>query len=92
MPRRKSVNLIRDIGVDTRYGSALVQKMINIVMERGKKSIARKIVYEAFDVIEQRIKGDKEKTFALFEKATANIRPLVEVRSRRWWWCVSNSC
>ncbi|MDQ5890316.1 MAG: small subunit ribosomal protein [Candidatus Dependentiae bacterium] len=83
MPRRKSVNFVRDIGVDARYGSPLVQKLINIVMERGKKSIARKIVYEAFDVMEQRIKGDKEKTFALFEKAVVNIRPVVEVRSRR---------
>ena len=83
MPRRKSVNFVRDIGVDARYGSPLIQKLINIVMERGKKSVARKIVYEAFDVIESRIKGDKEKTFALFDKAVTNIRPLVEVRSRR---------
>ena len=45
MPRRKSVNFVRDIGVDARYGSPLIQKMINVVMERGKKSIARKIVY-----------------------------------------------
>ncbi len=83
MPRRKSVNFIRDIGVDDRYQSQLVQKMINVIMERGKKSVARGIVNEAFDVIERRIKGDKEKVFALFEKATANIRPVIEVRSRR---------
>ena len=47
MPRRKSVNFVRDIGVDARFSSPLVQKFINIVMERGKKSLARKIVYEA---------------------------------------------
>jgi len=83
MPRRKSVNFIRDIGVDARFGSPLIQKMINIVMERGKKALARKIVYEAFDVLESRLKGDREKALALFEKAVTNIRPVVEVRSRR---------
>jgi small subunit ribosomal protein S7 len=83
MPRRKSVNLVRDIGVDPRFKSPLVQKMINVVMERGKKELARKIVYEAFDVIERRIKGDASKAFELFEKAVGNIRPMIEVRSRR---------
>lgn len=83
MPRRKSVNFIRDIGVDARFQSPLVQKMINVVMERGKKETARKIVYEAFDVIERRIKGDSGKAFELFEKAVSNIRPMIEVRSRR---------
>lgn len=83
MPRRKSVNFIREIGVDTRFQSPVVQKLINVLMERGKKSIARAIVNDAFDVITAKIKGDDAKAFALFEKALTNIRPLVEVRSRR---------
>ena len=83
MPRRKSVNFVRDIGVDTRFGSPIVQKLINVVMERGKKSVARSIVYGAFDILEQKNKGDKEKAFEVFEKALSNIKPMVEVRSRR---------
>lgn len=82
MPRRKSVNFIRDIGVDTRFNSRVVQKFINIVMERGKKTVAQRIVYEAFDVIAKK-EGSQEKAYALFEKAIANIRPALEVRSRR---------
>lgn len=83
MPRRKSVNYVRDVGVDARYSSPVVQKLINVVMERGKKSLAQKIVYGAFDVVEKRIKGDRDKAFAMFEKALGNIKPAVEVRSRR---------
>ncbi len=83
MPRRKSVNLIRDVGVDSRFGSGVVQKFINIVMERGKKSVARAIVYEAFDVIAKKAGGDDKKALMLFEKAMGQIRPFVEVKSRR---------
>ncbi len=83
MPRRKKVLLKRDIGVDDRFGSLLIQKFINVIMERGKKSIARSIVYEAFDCISQKLSGDDKKAFILFEKAMENIKPYVEVRSRR---------
>ncbi len=83
MPRRKSVNLVREVGVDPRFGSGVVQKFINIVMECGKKSIARGIVYEAFDVIAKKIGGDEKKALALFEKAMGQVRPFVEVKSRR---------
>jgi len=82
MPRRKSVNLIRDIGVDPRFQSFFVQKLINMVMERGKKSIARAIVYEAFDVLSKKVGGDA-KAFGLFEKALGQVKPYVEVKSRR---------
>ena len=83
MPRRKKVLLRRDIGVDDRFGSLLIQKLINVVMERGKKSVARSIVYEAFDCIALKVSGDDKKAFMLFEKAMENIKPYVEVRSRR---------
>ena len=83
MPRRKSVNMVRDIGVDPRFGSPVVQKFINIVMERGKKALARSLVYGAFDIVAAKLDGDEKKAFALFEKALAQVKPYIEVRSRR---------
>ncbi|MBD3272878.1 30S ribosomal protein S7 [Candidatus Dependentiae bacterium] len=82
MPRRKSVNLIRDIGRDIRFNSFVVQKLINMVMERGKKDLARSIVYDAFDVLANKLGGD-DKAYTAFEKAIDQIRPAVEVKSRR---------
>jgi small subunit ribosomal protein S7 len=83
MPRRKKVLLRRDTGVDARFNSPVVQKLINIIMERGKKNIARSIVYEAFDLLAQKSGGDDKKAYALFEKAIEQIKPYVEVKSRR---------
>ncbi len=83
MPRRKSVNLVRDIGVDPRFGSYLVQKFINIVMECGKKNLARSIVYDAFDSVAKKLNGDDKKALAAFEKAVGQVKPFVEVKSRR---------
>lgn len=83
MPRRKSVGLIREIGVDPRFNSNLVQKFINMVMEQGKKNIARSIVYEAFDILAEKSGGDDKKGFLIFDKAIKQIRPSVEVKSRR---------
>lgn len=83
MPRRKSVNLIRVIGQDARYNSDVVQKLINVVMWRGKKNAARKIVYDALDVINKKTGGDRDKGLAYFLKALDQIIPAVEVRPRR---------
>jgi small subunit ribosomal protein S7 len=83
MPRRKSVNLVRDIGVDPRFNSVLVQKLINMLMERGKKNAARTIVYEAFDILAKKTGNDDKKGYQLFEKAISQIKPAVEVKSRR---------
>ncbi len=83
MPRRKKVLKRRDVGVDARFSSFLVQKFINIIMERGKKNIARGIVYEAFDIIAVKVNGDDKKAYAFFEKAMEQIKPYVEVKSRR---------
>src|SRR3990170_2059144 len=82
MPRRKSVGMIREIGVDSRYGSELVQKFINVVMWRGKKSIARQIVYEAIDLLEKKA-GSPEKGLLMFQRAFDQVVPAVEVRPRR---------
>lgn len=83
MPRRKSVNFIRPIGSDARYSSEVVQKLINVVMWRGKKNVARDIVYEALDVITKKAGGEKDKGLHIFLKALDNITPAVEVRARR---------
>jgi small subunit ribosomal protein S7 len=83
MPRRRQVEFIREIGVDPRFGSALVQKLINIVMERGKKNCARTIVYEAMDLLVKKTSGDEKKAIELFHRAFEQVAPFIEVRSRR---------
>lgn len=83
MPRRRSVNFQREIGVDPRFKSPFIQKFINVLMERGKKSVARGIVYGAMDVIGKRIKGDDQKTLDVFHRAFDNVMPAVEVKARR---------
>jgi small subunit ribosomal protein S7 len=83
MPRRRSVNFQREIGVDPRFKSPLVQKLINVIMERGKKNIARTIVYDALEVLVKKANGNPEKGLELFYKAFDNIIPAIEVRPRR---------
>ena len=65
---------------DAKYGDKVVAKFINNVMEHGKKADAEKIVYSAFDIIAQKSKQDALKVFA---EALDNVKPLVEVKSRR---------
>ncbi|KKP35770.1 MAG: 30S ribosomal protein S7 [candidate division TM6 bacterium GW2011_GWF2_32_72] len=83
MPRRKSVGFKRDIGVDSLYGSELIQKFINVVMSRGKKNVARNIVYEALEALTKKAGGEKERGLELFNKAFFEVVPTVEVRPRR---------
>jgi small subunit ribosomal protein S7 len=83
MPRRQSVNFKRDVGVDLKYGSELIQKFINVTMWRGKKDAATRIVYEALDVLVKKNDGDQEKGLKMFYRAFENILPTVEVRPRR---------
>jgi len=70
----------REILPDPRFGDQTLTKFMNLVMYEGKKSVAESIVYSALDVVEQRAKRDP---LGVFHDALANIRPLVEVRSRR---------
>jgi len=65
---------------DPKFGDPIVSKFINCIMLQGKKSIARSIVYDAFDIIEERA---KQNPLEVFHKAMQNVAPLVEVRSRR---------
>jgi small subunit ribosomal protein S7 len=83
MPRRKKSILKRDIGVDPRYGSQMIQKLINIIMEQGKKNVARAIVYDAIDLLIKKTQGDKNKALDIFYKGLEQLIPLVEVRPRR---------
>jgi small subunit ribosomal protein S7 len=79
MPRRREVPE-RPITPDSKYGSKLVAKFINSVMRDGKKSLAESILYDAFAIIEEK---SKESPLKLFENAVDNVRPLIEVKSRR---------
>eukprot|EP00873_Tetraselmis_striata_P030648 jgi/Tetstr1/450912/TSEL_037948.t1 len=70
----------REINPDPKFGDLVVSKFMNSLMKDGKKSSAESIVYGAFDVVEERTKQDP---IAVFHTALDNIRPAVEVRSRR---------
>ncbi len=79
MPRRYRPPK-RPIPPDPKYGSENVQRLINKVMQRGKKSLAERIVYQAFDIIEQKT---GKPGVEVFEKALQNVMPVLEVRPRR---------
>ncbi|TDI68985.1 MAG: 30S ribosomal protein S7 [Bacteroidetes bacterium] len=65
---------------DPIFNDVLVSRFVNVVMNSGKKNVARSLVYQAFDVIEDRT---KEEGIEVFRRAVSNVAPLVEVRSRR---------
>ena len=66
---------------DTRYKSKLVSKFINYLMRGGKKSIAESVFYDTMDLIEERV--SEKDPMEVFEAAVNNVKPLVEVRSKR---------
>ena len=80
MPRRKLVEK-RVIEPDSRFNSVLVSKFVNGLMERGKKNLARRIFYNAMDIMETKVTDADPLT--VFEKAMEQVRPRVEVKSRR---------
>jgi small subunit ribosomal protein S7 len=79
MPRRR-VAARREILPDPKFGSQLLTKFINMVMVDGKKSVAEKILYGALDSVTEKRGGEP---LELLETALENVRPLVEVKSRR---------
>jgi small subunit ribosomal protein S7 len=79
MPRRRDVPE-RPVISDPKFESKLVTKFINCVMRDGKKSTAESLLYNAFDIMQEK---SKESPLKLFEKAVDNVRPLIEVKSRR---------
>ena len=78
MRRRKSEQ--HQFAPDARYGSELVTHLVNIIMSRGKKSTAQRTVYGALDQIKEQT---GEEPIAVFQQALENIKPKVEVKSRR---------
>ena len=79
MPRKGEVPK-REILPDPKYKSKLVSKFVNCMMIDGKKSVAESIMYGAFDIIEMKT---KEPPLKVFEKAMENVKPVIEVKSRR---------
>jgi small subunit ribosomal protein S7 len=79
MPRKGTVGR-REVSPDSIYNSSLVQRFINCIMVDGKKSVADRIVYNAFDLIHQRGNDDPLK---IFKKAIDNVKPVLEVKTRR---------
>ena len=79
MPRRREIPR-RETMPDPKYGSKLLARFINCVMKRGKKGTAEHVVYVALDAIQRKTGEDPLK---VFEKAMENVKPVVEVKSRR---------
>jgi len=79
MPRRREIQK-RELAADPLYGSTLVSKFINTVMSDGKRSTAERILYQSFDIIKERSGDDPLK---VFKKALDNVKPSLEVKSRR---------
>ena len=79
MPRRGRVPK-RDVLPDPLYGSKVVTKLINQIMLDGEKSVAQKIVYEAFEIVGEKL---GKEPMEIFTQALANVTPVVEVKARR---------
>ncbi len=79
MPRKGTVER-REVSPDPIYGQPLVRRFINCLMHEGKKTVAQRAVYDAFDLIKQRANDDPLK---IFRKAVDNVKPVLEVKTRR---------
>ena len=77
---RKRQATKRDVLADPIYNSKVVTKLVNHIMKDGKKGTAQKIIYNAFDIVKEKT---GEEAMVVFEKAMANIKPSLEVKSRR---------
>ena len=79
MPRRREVPK-REILPDPLYSSQLITKFVNVVMKDGKKTVAEQLLYDALEIIRERTEDDPMK---VFKRAIDNVKPAVEVKSRR---------
>jgi len=77
---RKRVITKREVVPDPKFNNVLVAKFINSLMKKGKKSIARSILYKSFEIVQNKSNQDP---LSVFQKAVENVRPAVEVKSRR---------
>jgi small subunit ribosomal protein S7 len=80
---RRAQAPVRIVLPDPKFGSVLLAKFMNMVMERGKKSVAEKIVYGALDRITERTGRQNDQAIELLTQALENVKPMVEVKSRR---------
>ena len=80
MPRKSRAYKRHKIEPDPKYNNVKVAKFINHVMERGKKAVAQKIVYEAFNYIKEKLATEPRR---IFDQALKNVSPVLEVKSRR---------
>jgi small subunit ribosomal protein S7 len=80
MPRKAKSYKKHPVSPDHKYNSVKISKFINYIMERGKKTVATRLVYGAFDIIEKEMKSDPK---AVFEQAIRNVSPILEVKGRR---------
>lgn len=79
MPRRKEI-IKSDVLPDPKHNSKLVGKFVNTLMTRGKKSLAQRILYRSLDIIEKKA---NQEGLAIFRQALNNVKPVLEIRSRR---------
>jgi len=77
---RRSYSIKREILPDPQYNSKLVAQFVNVMMRCGKKSVSQRILYDSFDIIEQK---SSEDGLVVFRQAINNAKPLLEIRSRR---------
>ena len=80
MPRRASANHRREVTPDAVYNNRLVTQLINKVLLDGKKSLAERIVYGAFDIVAEKTQQD---ALSVFKKAMDNVKPTLEVKPKR---------
>lgn len=70
----------RKILPDSKYGSTLLARFINVIMKKGKKACGERVVYKSFDIIKEKLDRDP---LEVFTQAVMNVKPLVEIKSRR---------
>jgi len=80
MPRKARSYKRHALVPDPRYNNVKVSKFVNYIMERGKKTVAQKIVYDAFDFIKEKMKTEPRQ---IFDAALKNVSPMVEIKGRR---------
>ncbi len=80
MPRKTTKSFKRDINPDIRYNNVLVSKMINKIMQHGKKRLAERLLYSAMDEIQAKLKHEPVE---VFEGAIRNVSPQLQVRAKR---------
>lgn len=77
---RKATKVKHAVAPDPKFGNAVVAKFVNYLMRRGKKTVAERIVYDAFDLISEKTKQDP---LQIFDAAVRNVSPVLEVKPRR---------